>query len=75
MAVVFDMRKEFVMQLAEEDTHFVAFPHNLSKYELVENLPPPIETPDDLPGNINKWLMYFYRPNQGFLAAIRILPS
>jgi len=46
------------MQMAEDNPHFVLFPHNLSKYELVEDLPPPIETPDDLPDDIDKWLTY-----------------
>jgi len=30
MAAVFNVLKEFVMQLVEEDPHFVVFPHNLS---------------------------------------------
>jgi len=59
MAAVFDALEDFVTQLAEEDPHFVVFPHNLSKYESIEDLPPPIETPDDLPNNIDEWLTYF----------------
>jgi len=31
----------------------------LSRYESVEDLPPPIETTDDLPDDIDEWLDYF----------------
>jgi len=58
VAAVFDALEDFVMHLADEDPNFVVFPHNLSDYKLVEDLPPPIETPDDLPGDIDEWLMY-----------------
>ena len=37
MAMVYDVLEEFVMTLAEEDPHFVVFPHNLSEFELVED--------------------------------------
>jgi len=59
MAVVYDALEEFVTQLAEEDPHFLVYPYNLSTYNSVDNLPPPIETPDDLPNDIDKWLDYF----------------
>jgi len=47
------------MTLVDKDPNFVVFPHNLSKYKLVEDLPPRIETLEDLPSNIDEWLMYF----------------
>jgi len=59
MAAVFDVLEEFVMTLVEEDPNFVVFPHNVSEYELVKELPPLIKTLDDLPSDIDKWLMYF----------------
>jgi len=59
MAAVYDALEEFITQLADEDPHFVVFPHNLSEYESIEDLPPPIETPDDLPDDIEEWLTYF----------------
>jgi len=59
MAAVFDALKDFIMKLANEDPNFVVFPHNVSKYESVEDLPPPIETLDDLPRDIDEWLLYF----------------
>jgi len=59
MVAVFDTLEDFMTHLVDEDPNFVVFPHNLSDYESVEDLPPPIETPDDLPGNIDEWLMYF----------------
>jgi len=59
MAANFNALEEFVVQLAEEDPHFIVFPPNLIDYDLVEDLPPPIQTPDNLPDDINKWLTYF----------------
>jgi len=59
MAAVYNALEEFVAQMVEEDPKFVVFPHNLSEYESMEDLPPPIKTPDDLPDAIDEWLMYF----------------
>jgi len=59
MAAVYNALEEFVVQLTEEDLHFVVFLYNLSKYESIEDLPPPIKTSDDLLDNIDDWLTYF----------------
>jgi len=59
MAAAYDTLKEFVIQLAKEDPHFMVFPHNLSEYELIKDLPPPIKTPDDLLDDIDNWLTHF----------------
>jgi len=59
MAAVFNALKEFVSQFADEDSNFVVFPYNLSDYESVEDLPPPIEMAEDIPDDINEWLEYF----------------
>jgi len=59
MAAVFDALEDFVMHLSDKDPNFVVFPHNLSEYESVEELPPPIKSPEDLPGGNDEWLMYF----------------
>jgi len=59
MAAVFDALEEFVSQFANEDPNFVVFPYNLSDYESVEDLPPPIETAEDIPDDIDEWLEYF----------------
>jgi len=59
MAAVYNALEEFVMQLADEDPHFVVYPYNLSTYELAEDLPPLIETVDDIPDDIDEWLEYF----------------
>jgi len=59
MAVVYDALEEFIVQMVEEDPNFVIYPYHLSNYESVEDLPPPIETPDGLPDDINEWLDYF----------------
>jgi len=59
MAAVYDALKEFVAQMAEEDPPLHGFPYNLSNYESIEDLLPPIKTMDDLLDNTDKWLMYF----------------
>jgi len=43
----------------QKNPHFAVFPHNLSDFDDIDNLPAPIETPDDLLDNINNWLTYF----------------
>jgi len=37
----------------------MVFTHNLSEYELTDDLPQPIEDPDLLPDNVDGWLQYF----------------
>jgi len=76
MVTVYSTLEEFVIQLAEEDPHFVVFPHNLSEYESesIEDLPPPIKNPDNLPDDIGNWLMYFHKLNLEFPEEIPILP-
>jgi len=59
MAAVYDALKDFVAHMAEEDPQFVIFPYHLSNHESIKDLPPPIETTDDLPDNIDEWLDYF----------------
>jgi len=58
MAVVYDALEEFITQLAEEDPNFVVFPYHWSDFKSIDNLPPPIETADNLP-DIDEWLEYF----------------
>jgi len=59
IVAIYDVLEEFIVQLAEEDPHFVVFPYRLSNYKLIKDLPPQIETLDDLPDDINEWLDYF----------------
>jgi len=59
MAAIYNALEEFVMQMAEEDPHFVVFPYNFSDYKSMDDLLPPIKTMDDLLDDINEWLMYF----------------
>jgi len=59
MAAVYNALEEFITTLAEEDPEFVVFPYKLSAYESIEDLPPPIETAEDLPDDIDDWLEYF----------------
>jgi len=59
MAAIYNTLEEFVSQMVEEDPNFVVYPYHLSKYESVEDLPPPIETTDNLLDDIDEWLDYF----------------
>jgi len=59
MVAVYDALEEFIVTFAEEDPNFVVYPYKLSAYESIEDLPPPIETPEDIPDDIDEWLKYF----------------
>jgi len=59
MATMFGHLESFITNMVEADMHFTVFPHKLSKYENTDDLLEPIEDPDMLPDNINKWLQYF----------------
>jgi len=48
-----------VSHMLEADAHFSVFPHNVSEYKSLEDLPEPIEDPDQLPGEVDEWLEYF----------------
>jgi len=56
---LFDCLVEFVVAMVEKDDHFVIFPYYLSDYDHPEDLPPPINDPDMVPDDIDKWLQYF----------------
>jgi len=56
---MFEHLETFVSHMLEADAHFSVFPHNLSKYESIEDLPEPIEDPNQLPGKVDEWLEYF----------------
>jgi len=45
--------------MKEADRRFTVFPHNISKYGTLENLPCPIKEPEDLPTEVDEWLEYF----------------
>jgi len=59
MAVVYNALEEFIITFADEDPNFVVFPYTLSAYKLIEDLPPLIETMEDIPDDIEEWLEYF----------------
>jgi len=59
MAAVYNTLEEFILQFTDEDPNFVVYPYKLSNYESVDDLPPPIKTPDDIPDNVDDWLEYF----------------
>jgi len=56
---VFDALDKFLTKMKEADCKFTVFPHNLSQYGTLDNLPHAIEDPDDLPMEVDKWLTYF----------------
>jgi len=56
---MFDALDEFLTKMKEADHWFMVFPHNLSQYGTMENLPFLIEESEDLPTEINNWLTYF----------------
>jgi len=47
--------------MLEADAHFTVFPHNLSNYESLEDLPELLEDPDQIPSEVEEWLEYFPR--------------
>jgi len=65
---MFEHLQNFMVHMLEADAHFTMFPHNLSNYNLLEDLPEMLEDPDHIPGEVSKWLEYFPEP----VAAIHI---
>jgi len=59
VATMYDHLERFINQMLDVDAHFSVFPHNLSEYDDIEDLPEPIEDPDQLPGEVDEWLEYF----------------
>jgi len=45
--------------MTEEDDKFAVFPYHLSSYKEVDDLPLPIDDPDLMPDDIDKWRQYF----------------
>jgi len=56
---MFNTLDEFLTKMKEADRCFTVFPHNLSHYGLLNNLPHLIEDPEDLPTEVDNWLVYF----------------
>jgi len=56
---MFEYLEQFITHMLNADVHFSVFPHNLSAYESLEDLPEPIEDPDHLPAEVDEWLEYF----------------
>jgi len=56
---MFDHLQNFMVHMLEADAHFTVFQHNLSNYEMLEDMPEPLEDPDHIPGEVNEWLEYF----------------
>jgi len=56
---MFDALDKFLTKMKEADRRFTVFPHNLSHYGSLNNLPRSIEDPEDLPMEVDDWLVYF----------------
>jgi len=56
---MFEHLETFMTHMLEADAHFTVFPHNLSEYESMEDLPEPLEDLDHIPSEVDKWLEYF----------------
>ncbi len=59
ITTMFDHLQNFMVHMLEADAHFTVFPHNLSTYETIDDIPEPLEDPDHLPGKVDEWLEYF----------------
>jgi len=57
MDMMFKALDDFLTKM--KDQCFMVFPHNLSHYGTLTNLPKLIEDPEDLPLEADKWLTYF----------------
>jgi len=56
MDAVFEAIDEMFMKLQEADRKFTVFPHNLSKYGSLINMPKVINDPDGIPTKVEDWL-------------------
>jgi len=63
---MFDALDEFLTKMKEADRCFTVFPHNLSHYGSLNNLPCSIEDPDNLPTEVEDWLVYFLQAKPRF---------
>jgi len=53
---MFDALDKFVTKMKKADHQFTVFPHNLSKYGMLDNLPHSLEDLEDLPTEVDDWL-------------------
>jgi len=54
VTTMFDHLQNFRIHMLEADAHFTVFPHNLSNYETLEELPELLEDPDHILGKVDK---------------------
>jgi len=64
---VFEAIDEFFTKVQEVDKKFTVFPHNLSKYSTMNNMPKVIDNPDSIPTKVEDWLDYFLQAKLQFL--------
>jgi len=59
MDMVFEAIDEFFTKMQEANKKFTVFPHNLSKYSTMDNMPKGINDPDSIPTKVEDWFNYF----------------
>jgi len=59
VATMFEHLESLMNNMLEIDTHFTVFPHNLSDYESINDLPEALDDLDLLPDKVEEWLMFF----------------
>jgi len=59
VSTMFEHLETFMTHMLEADAHFMVFPHNLSEYKSLEDLPKPLEDPDQIHREVNNWLECF----------------
>jgi len=59
VATMFKHLESLMNNMLKIDAHFTVFPHNLSDYESITDLPKALDDPDLLPADIEDWLVYF----------------
>jgi len=56
---MFEYLETFMTNMLDADSHFTVFPHNISEYESIEDLPEPLDDWDNLLDDVDEWLVYF----------------
>jgi len=59
IATMFEHLQALMNNLLEVDAHFTVFPHNLSEYKSINDLPEALDDPDLIPDEVEDWLTYF----------------
>jgi len=55
VTMMFEHLESFMKNMLKINAHFTVFPHNLSEFESIDNLPKALDEPDLLPDNVEEW--------------------